>query len=190
MANFRKANYLDHTVASGEVAVKGYPFRVGSNVGVCGNTAAEGAEVKLWLEGIWLDSPKTTGTAWTQGQRLYWKASTSKYSTLPADGFYVGTAAADAASAATTGEVMVGVPEMGGERFGIATLGSGTVNVADTRVSATSLIFVSYNTASTKGATLLAVVDPGVKITISAIKEADGLVEGSQVGTVAYHIVY
>lgn len=189
MANFIEGCYLNRTVASGEDTVKGYAFRVGNRVGIAGNTAAEGEDVKIWLEGAFLDSPKTTGTAWTQGQALYWNASTHKLSVLPSAGFYVGTAYADATSGATTGGVLL--EEAARQtRHGIATLASGTVDVADTRITATSVVVVTYATASTKGATLKAPTSAGVGFTITAIKEADSTTETTQVGTVGYIVYY
>lgn len=189
MANYIEGCYLNRTVASGEDTVKGYAFRVGNRVGIAGNTAAEGEEVKIWLEGVFLDSPKTTGTAWTQGQALYWNASTHKFSTLPSDGFYAGTAYAAATSGATTGGVLLDEAARQ-TRHGIATLASGTVDVADTRITATSVVSLTYASASTKGATLKYTLDPGVKFTITAIKEADSTTETSQAGTVGYVIYY
>ena len=51
---------------------------------------------------------KTTGEAWTQGQKLYWAAGTSKVTTTASTNKVIGYAAAAAASGDTEGKVLLG----------------------------------------------------------------------------------
>lgn len=48
---------------------------------------------------------KTTGEAWTQGEKLYWDASAGEVTATATDNTLIGCAFAAAASAATTGAV-------------------------------------------------------------------------------------
>lgn len=51
---------------------------------------------------------KTTGEAWTMGQKLYWNAGTSKATTTSSTHKVIGYAAAAAASGAVEGPVLLG----------------------------------------------------------------------------------
>ena len=75
-------------------------------VGIALGDAAEGEACEVALEGVW-DVAKTAGTAWAQGDKLYFDATakrgtkTSIYKTVS------GEAAAAAVSAATTGRILL-----------------------------------------------------------------------------------
>ena len=58
-----------------------------------------------WKNKIIRASPKTTGTAWTKGQALYWNNSTAKFQTNATGGTLRGFAAESAASGDATGDV-------------------------------------------------------------------------------------
>lgn len=67
----------------------------------------------LWAQGIAKivhNAPKTAGEAWTAGQKVYLITATNIYTTTSTANQLAGVAAADAASAATVGEVIPGSP--------------------------------------------------------------------------------
>jgi len=117
-------------VASGDVVVHG------ATVGVAAGAAAIGESYEYASEGVY-DLPKTTSQAWTLGQALYWDAATGKVTSIFAGGLpLVGTAAAAALSAATTGAVRLGsvAVAMGPASFGFAAAAGGA-NVSEVTIS-------------------------------------------------------
>lgn len=105
---------LDFTAPTGGV-VSGVPLLIGALLVVPLITAAETVKFTAAHCGVWLLA-KTTGVAWTEGQKLYWNDSTKKFSTVGADGQLAGLAVVAAASGDTTGYVMLnagGLPELG-----------------------------------------------------------------------------
>lgn len=91
------------TAPSGGVTV-GVPLLIGSLLVIPKVTAAEGVQFAAHATGVHLLG-KTTGTAWTEGMKLYWKVSTAKFITVATDGSLQGVAARAAASGDTTGYV-------------------------------------------------------------------------------------
>ena len=85
------------TINSGE------SYKVGNAVGVAGDDAAAGEDYALHLVGTF-ELAKQTGTAWTQGQKLFFDPATRDWETVGGDdvGAY---AAAAAAAGDTTGRV-------------------------------------------------------------------------------------
>ena len=68
-----------------------------------GTVAIGGGEERVW------EGPKTSGEAWTQGQVLYWDG-TALSSTSTSTSTRAGRAAYAAASAATTGYLILNAP--------------------------------------------------------------------------------
>lgn len=92
-------------VTAPAIVVSGQLLLVGSLFGFCGAPAASGARVALWTRGEY-DVPKAAGTAWTEGQLIYWDAAAANFATTSTSGHTkVGVATAAAASAATTGRI-------------------------------------------------------------------------------------
>lgn len=117
-------------VASGDVVVHG------ATIGVASAAAAIGEDYAYATVGVF-DLPKTTSQAWTLGQALYWDAATGKVTSLFAGGLpLVGTAAAGALSAATTGAVKLGpvAVSAGPASFDFAAAAGGA-NVAEVTIS-------------------------------------------------------
>ncbi len=81
----------------------------GQLMGVPGNSGSSGDTMALYTEGVFT-LPKTTSEAWTAGQALFWNTSTSKFTIDSTKLPVAARAAADAASAATTGPVILGDP--------------------------------------------------------------------------------
>lgn len=85
-------------ITGGQFVVKGSAF------GVASSTVAIGEQTELQLGGVF-NLPKETGTAWTQGDVIYWDATNSRMTKTSSGNTKVGVAYDDAASAATTGNV-------------------------------------------------------------------------------------
>jgi predicted RecA/RadA family phage recombinase len=71
---------------------------------------ASGALGQVQTSGVFRDVPKTTGTAWTFMQKLYWDVADGEVTTLPDSGTnkVIGYAAAAAASGDAVGDVLLG----------------------------------------------------------------------------------
>jgi predicted RecA/RadA family phage recombinase len=74
--------------------------------GVALNTALVGANSPVLRDGVHL-LPKAAGTAWVQGQSLYFDAVAKAFTTVAAGNLAFGLAAAAALSADTTGQVLL-----------------------------------------------------------------------------------
>jgi predicted RecA/RadA family phage recombinase len=109
-------NFLEHgdvvVVTAPETADSGEFLIVGGLRGVAQAAAASGDPVPLKLSGVF-ELLKATGTAWSQGDRLYWDASAKKFTKTAAGNMPVGFAWADAASGDTTGQVFLSPPASG-----------------------------------------------------------------------------
>ncbi|CUA90211.1 Predicted phage recombinase, RecA/RadA family [Chelatococcus sambhunathii] len=104
-------NYVQHgdtiplTAPAGGV-VGGNGYLIGSLFVVALFSTGEGKSFEGQTEGV-IRLPKATGSAWTEGAKLYWN-DTSKYVTVTAtDNTFIGYAAAAAASADTAGNVLL-----------------------------------------------------------------------------------
>jgi predicted RecA/RadA family phage recombinase len=95
---------MEFTAPGGGVTVD-VPVLIGSLLVIPKVTAAATVRFAGVVSGVLEGAPKTTGTAWTEGQKLYWKVSTGKFITVATDGQLAGVAAADAASGDATGSV-------------------------------------------------------------------------------------
>lgn len=87
-----------YAVASGAGAL------VGSIFGVATSAVASGAEGEFKTCGVF-ELTKATGTAWTQGEKIYWDDSNKRCSDDSTVGQLIGAATAAAASGDTTGKV-------------------------------------------------------------------------------------
>ena len=87
MAYFRSpAKIVDLTAPSGGVTV-GLFYLIGA-VLVCANvTAAEGETFPGVTEGLFDDAAKATGSAWTEGAKLYWDDTNSRFTTSASGSF-------------------------------------------------------------------------------------------------------
>jgi predicted RecA/RadA family phage recombinase len=79
-------------------------FVVGSIFGVAIKDVAPGETGPFKVTGVW-DLAKTTGEAYTVGQRIYWVASTGKTTGTAGSNKLIGVAVAAAESADTTSKV-------------------------------------------------------------------------------------
>lgn len=104
----------DHVVVTAPGAVASGDFVVvGSLYGVAMGTSAINDPVVLSREGVF-KLPKLAGTAWVQGDKLYWDAGAANFTKVAAGNKAIGVAFAAAASADTTGQVSLDeVPEGG-----------------------------------------------------------------------------
>lgn len=100
---------VERTAPSGGVTA-GTPVVIGSEFLIPLVTAAVGVKFNGALTGVWTLA-KTTGVAWTNGLALFWNAGTSKVSTVPTDGMFIGTADKAAASGDTVGNVRLVGPQ-------------------------------------------------------------------------------
>ncbi|RWB26904.1 MAG: DUF2190 family protein [Mesorhizobium sp.] len=79
-------------------------FRVGSLFGVCITDAAEGEDVVIATEGVWI-LPKVSAQAWALGDKIYWADATSNCTTTAGSNKLIGVAVAAAANPSSTGTV-------------------------------------------------------------------------------------
>jgi len=91
--------------AGGNIA-SGAPVKVGVLVGIAANKYVSGDTAVIWLEGTFL-VPKTAAQAWTAGALLYWDNTAGSFTTTASGNTLSGYANADAASADTTGTVIL-----------------------------------------------------------------------------------
>lgn len=106
MKNFvQEGELLPVTAAAAIVA--GEVVAVGGLIGVARSKAAIGEQVTVKRRGVFNNMPKTTGTAWAYGDKLYWNSSTNKFTTAASGNALVGLAAAAADSADATGSVLL-----------------------------------------------------------------------------------
>lgn len=106
MKNFvQVGDTLTFTAPAGGV-VSGDAYLIGALLVVAVASADAGEPFEGKVSGVFT-LPKATGSAWTEGAKLYWN-DTSRYVTVTAtDNTFIGYAAAAAASAATVGNVLL-----------------------------------------------------------------------------------
>ena len=106
MKNFvQPGDILSLTAPAGGV-VSGKAYLTGALLVVAVHSADAGGPFEGAVNGVFT-LPKATGSAWTEGAKLYWN-DTSKYVTVTAtDNTFIGYAAAAAAAADTTGNVLL-----------------------------------------------------------------------------------
>lgn len=97
---------LEVTTPAGGFAA-GQVVKVGAIIGIANGAAVEGETAVITVKGIFSDLPKATGTAWVQGDTLYWDNTAKSFTKTATSNTFAGYAAADAASGATTGNVLL-----------------------------------------------------------------------------------
>lgn len=107
--------------------------------GVAMSSGSSGDTINVHVCGVHLLTKKT-GTAWVQGDALYWDGSNLEVTKTAADGDYIGDAFAAATSGATTGEVLLRAP-------GTDLIGSGDL-VTKMNVLASGRVTLSSGTTS------------------------------------------
>lgn len=104
---------MNNFVSPGEVltltapiggVTKGLGYRIGSLVVLATVTADAGDLFAGLVEGV-ATVLKATGSAWTEGEKLYWDNSAKKFTDSAGGNTLVGVAAAAAGSGDTTGKV-------------------------------------------------------------------------------------
>ena len=90
------------TLTAPYAVTSGQALQVGSAVGVASNDAAISADVEAVLEGVFTLT-KATGTAWTQGNILYWDNAARNVTTVVSTNKCIGVATLPALSADTVG---------------------------------------------------------------------------------------
>jgi predicted RecA/RadA family phage recombinase len=88
------------------VRTSGQGVLVGGLFGVCLTDTASGAVGSVETHCV-ATLPKLTGTAWTQGARVFWDDTLKQVDTTNTSDFCIGYAAAAAASGDATGDVYV-----------------------------------------------------------------------------------
>ena len=143
--NFKQpGDIVSYTLQSGETSTVNRPIWVGNLQGIADRTGVAGDTINILRCGIFEAIPKTTGTAWTVGQPIYWDAANSKGITTDETGKLIGHAAVAATSGATTGDILLlEEPLLRHSSETTATLVLGTVTVTDARCTATSRIYLT-----------------------------------------------
>lgn len=107
MKNFlTDGNILEATAPSGGVT-SGQPLKVGNLVGVCAKAAAQDEKVAVALCGVFSGLPKATGTAWNQGDVLYWDDTAKNFTKTSSSNTLAGFAYEGALSADAVGKVLL-----------------------------------------------------------------------------------
>lgn len=146
MKNYLQAGENVTLSSSPEAADSGEFLVSGALSGVAQAAADSAAAVVLKRKGVF-ELPKTTSEAWTQGQPLYWNASTKKFTTTAGANTRRGVAWAAADAADTTGEVLLDGGASDG--FEVACGQHTTVTATDTVVtglSTVAAVVVSFGT--------------------------------------------
>ena len=104
---------MDNYVQPGEVieltaptggVVKDVPVLIGALVVIPTVTAAQTVAFSALVVGV-ATVPKATGTAWTEGAKLYWDVADTEFNTSASGNTLAGVAAAAAASGDATGKI-------------------------------------------------------------------------------------
>ena len=145
MRNFIATGNTIPVASMPEDADSGEFIKVGALYGVAQATYASGAPGVLARTGVFL-LPKATGTAWSQGDKLFWDISAKKFTKDAAKFPLDAVAFLAALSGDAVGQVLLGAPG-GGLKFvgGQAT----TVAASDTIVSGLSLLYGAVATYDT-----------------------------------------
>jgi predicted RecA/RadA family phage recombinase len=102
MRNYRQpGDILKLTAPTGGVT-SGTPVKIGQLVVIPTGDAGAGELFEGMAVGVH-SVPKVSGTAWTEGELLYWAAGSSAFSTVASGNTLSGAAVAAAAAADTTG---------------------------------------------------------------------------------------
>jgi len=99
----QEGEVLALTAPSGGV-VSGTPVLIGSLVVIPLVTAAEATKFSALVTGV-ATVPKATGTAWTEGLKLYWDVADTEFNTSASGNTLAGVAATAAASGDATGQI-------------------------------------------------------------------------------------
>jgi predicted RecA/RadA family phage recombinase len=98
------------TLVAPYAVTSGQGARVGQLFGVANGTYASGADGEFDTEGVH-ELAKETGTAWTQGQKLYWDDTAKLITHTATSNLFVGHATVAAASGDAVGLVrLTGCP--------------------------------------------------------------------------------
>ena len=87
--------------------IGGKPYKIGNLIAVALSDAAEGEQVTMMLKGSYRDLPKVAGTAFGQGDTLYFKADTVEFTKTASGNSFAGYAFEAADSAAITCTVLL-----------------------------------------------------------------------------------
>lgn len=94
------------TLTAPATVTSGLTYKVGSLIVVAMASAASGAAFPAATKGVFT-LVKATGSAWTEGEKLYWDATASKWTDVSTSNTLAGYAEAAAASGDTTGNVFL-----------------------------------------------------------------------------------
>lgn len=98
--------HLDFVNGSGGTIESGAPVKIGNIVGIALGKVLDGEKGVAKTKGVF-NLKKKASLAITAGDPVYWDASPGEITKTAGDGYYIGCATADAASSATTVEVIV-----------------------------------------------------------------------------------
>jgi predicted RecA/RadA family phage recombinase len=157
MNNFiQPGDDMTFTAPSGGV-VSGNAYLIGALLVVAKNTVAEHLPFPGAAKGV-VTLPKHTGTAWTEGELLYWDDGAGEITTVATSNTRAGVAAAAAASGDTTGTVRLsGVPSTADDGEEDAALAapiledSGTISASATVVLAQAALMIQSTRVVTSG---------------------------------------
>lgn len=107
MGDFRaEAHIIDLTAPAGGV-VAGSVYLIGSLLVVANVSADAGDTFAAVRYGLYDNMAKATGSAWTEGAKLYWDDTNKRFTTTATANTLAGVAAAAATAGATSGSVLL-----------------------------------------------------------------------------------
>lgn len=143
-----KGCVIPWTNGTGAAVSSGDPVQVGlKQMGIANVDIADGSSGSVSLEGVW-NLAKTTGTAATQGQKLWWDTGTSKVVMAPAkNAYFLGFCHEAAASGATTVDVYLEEFACEGPRL-LTLAATGTESLTAADFLSGELVLLVPNTAA------------------------------------------
>lgn len=150
---------LTLTAPAGGVT-SGNGYKIGEIFVVAADDAAAAAAFEGQLTGVFA-LPKETGTAWTEGQRLYWDDTNDRVTTAASGNMPIGVASEAATSGASVGNVRLD-----------GTAGADSVDALASAVDTTA--YVHDTSAGTNAAIAAASIDRVVQVTAKVTETLAG----------------
>lgn len=152
------------TITAGATIASGDGVLTDGLFGIATDSVVSGDLLTLVTAGV-VTVAKTTGTAWTVGQPIYWDVSAAKAVTTSTAGDpEIGVCVVAAASGATTGAVLLGASAKAARSSGTVAVAGGTLAIPVTH---------RYVAKTTGGVEALTLADgiPGQDLTISLVTD-------------------
>lgn len=108
MKNYKQDGHV-LTIPAPEDVVSGQVVKINDFIGVAITDAESGEDCAFQLTGVIRDAPKAAGETWAVGQLLAYSVANENFTTTTTSALACAHVAVAALSAATTGDVLLGV---------------------------------------------------------------------------------